>query len=275
ASGGRGLVSFRYDWTDIREHVRVSAGGAPGGGGGGGGGGAGTIFMSPDGDQALALVGSDAWVVTVPIVGGTTPTVTVGVNPNFPARKLDEIGAQFPHWDWTGAKVHYSIGNAHVVYELERARAFDDSVRQANRARGSDSTGGGRAGGGRGGRGGANAPQFKPREFRVIVNAQRDIPKSNTVLRGARVITMKGNEVIENADVVIKDNRIVGVGKRGSVTIPAGAHVVDVAGKTIIPGFVDTHAHLRVPQQIHRGEVWSYASNLAYGVTTARDPQTG
>lgn len=274
ASGARGLVSFRWDGTDIREHVRVSQGGAQGGGGGGGG--AGTIFMSPDGDQALALVGADAWVVTVPVVGGTTPTVTVGDSPNFPARKLDEIGAQFPYWDWTGNKVHYSIGNAHVVYDLERARVFDDSVRQANRARGTDSAS---AGGGRGGRGGgrgaANAAQFKPREFRVLVSMQRDIPQSNVVLRGARVITMKGNEVIENADVVIKNNRIVGVGKRGSVAVPNDAHVVDVAGKTIIPGFVDTHAHLRVPQQIHRGEVWSYAANLAYGVTTARDPQTG
>jgi Tol biopolymer transport system component len=274
ASGGRGLVSFRFDGTDIREHVRVSAGAAPGGGGGGGGGGASMIFMSPEGDQALALVGSDAWVVTVPMVGGTTPTVTVGDNPNFPARKLDEIGAQFPHWDWNGAKVHYSIGNAHVIYDLEKARVFDDSVRQANRARGSDST----AGGGRGGRGGGRGntvAQFKPREFRVLVQAQRDIPQSNVVLRGARVITMKGTEVIENADVVIKNNRIAGVGKRGSVQVPSGAHIIDVAGKTIMPGFVDTHAHLRVPQQIHRGEVWSYAANLAYGVTTARDPQTG
>src|SRR6185369_12354011 len=126
---------------------------APGGGGGGGGGGASTIFMSPDGDQALALVGSDAWVVTVPLVGGTTPTVTVGDNPNFPARKLDEIGAQFPHWDWTGAKVHYSIGNAHVIYDLAAARTFDDSIRQANRSRtgapGADTAAAG--GGGRGG----------------------------------------------------------------------------------------------------------------------------
>jgi Tol biopolymer transport system component len=274
ASGGRGLVSFRWDGTDIKEHVRVSGAAPAGGGGGGGGANASTIFMAPDGDQALALVGQDAWVVTVPLVGGATPTVTVGENPNFPARKLDEIGAQFPHWDWTGDKVHYSIGNAHVVYELAKARAFDDSVRAARRARG-DSAGGQGAGGRGGGRGNANAPQFKPREFRVIVNAQRDIPKSNTVLRGARVVTMKANEVIENADVVIKDNRIVAVGRRGSVQIPSGAHVVDVAGKTIIPGFVDTHAHLRVPQSIHRGEVWAYAANLAYGVTTARDPQTG
>lgn len=285
ASGGRGLVSFRWDGTDIREHVRVAAAPAGGGGGGGGGGSASMIFMAPEGDQALALVGSSAWVVTVPVVGGTTPTVTVGDNPNFPARKLDEIGAQFPHWDWSGQKVHYSLGNAHVVYELARARQFDDSVRAAARARGQalpgDSApaggrGGAGAGGGRGGgRGNANLPQFKPREFRVIVRASRDIPKSNTVLRGARVITMKANEVIENADVVIKDNRIVAVGRRGSVQIPSGAHIVDVAGKTIVPGFVDTHAHLRVPQAIHRGEVWAYAANLAYGVTTTRDPQTG
>src|SRR6185436_15764196 len=152
ASGGRGLVSFRWDGTDIKEHVRVSAGAAPGGGGGGGGG-ASTIFMSPDGDQALALVGSDAWVVTVPLVGGTTPTVTIGDNPNFPARKLDEIGAQFPHWDWTGAKVHYSIGNAHVVYDLAAARTFDDSVRQANRARGVAAPGADTAAAGAGGGG--------------------------------------------------------------------------------------------------------------------------
>src|SRR6185369_10895888 len=139
-----------------------------------------TIFMSPDGEQALALVGADAWVVTVPMVGGATPNVTVGDSPNFPSRKLDEIGAQFPHWDWTGHKVHYSIGNAHVVYDLDRAKAFDDSVRQANRARGDSTAAAGAAGGGRGGRGGgrggAAGPQFKPREFRVLVSAQRDVP---------------------------------------------------------------------------------------------------
>src|ERR1051325_4888242 len=233
ASGGRGLVSFRWDGTDIKEHVRVSGPAQPGGGGGGGGGGASVIFMAPEGDQAVALVNNDAYVVTVPVVGGATPTVTVGDNGNFPSRKLDEIGAQFPHWDWAGKKIHYSIGNAHIVYDLDQAHAFDDSVRAAQRARG-DSAGGGRGGRG-GGRGAANQPQFKPHEFRVIVNAARDIPKSNTVLRGGRVITMKGNEVIENADIVIKDNRIVGVGKRGAIAIPQGAHIVNVAGKTIMP----------------------------------------
>ncbi|MDH5590966.1 MAG: amidohydrolase family protein, partial [Gemmatimonadota bacterium] len=74
--------------------------------------------------------------------------------------------------------------------------------------------------------------------------------------------------------VVIRNNRIEAVGAAGSVAIPAGADVVDVSGKTIIPGFVDTHAHLRAAYEFHRAQPWSYAANLAFGVTTTRDPQT-
>ena len=77
------------------------------------------------------------------------------------------------------------------------------------------------------------------------------------MLRGARVITMKGQEVIENADVVVTDNRIVGVGARGSMPVPGGARIIDVSGKTIIPGLVDTHGHLRLAAGIHRDPVWS------------------
>ena len=169
-----------------------------------------------------------------------------------------------------GKSVHWSIGNAHVVYDIDRARAFDDSVRRARGAAG-DSAGGG----GRGGRGGGAAPMFQPAETRIRVTAARDIPSGAVVLRGARIVTMKGKEVIEGGDVVIRNNRIVGVGKRGSVNVPAGAKVIDVSGKTIIPGFVDTHSHFRAAGGIHRDPVWSYVANLAYGVTTGRDPQTG
>jgi len=38
---------------------------------------------------------------------------------------------------------------------------------------------------------------------------------------------------------------------------------------------VDTHGHLRLSNNVHREPVWSYVANLAYGVTTSRDPQTG
>lgn len=279
--GGRGLVSMRWDGTDVRSHLRVNAGGAAGGGGGGGAT-ASLVLASPDGAQALAQVGADLYVVTIPWVGGAEPTVSVGnpENATFPVRKLTDIGGQFPTWGSDGRTVRWSIGNAHVVYDLERARAFDDSVRRATGGRG------GRAGGApadstapgdsASGRGRAPRPQFQPTETRIRVVAERDIPKGSAVLRGARVITMKGKEVIENADIVITNNRIGAVGRRGSVAIPPGARVIDVSGKTVVPGFVDTHAHFfGTASGIHRTPVWSYVANLAYGVTTARDPQTG
>ncbi len=50
--------------------------------------------------------------------------------------------------------------------------------------------------------------------------------------------------------------------------------MIDVAGRTIIPGFVDAHAHMWPPRNVHQSQVWQYLANLAYGVTTTRDPQS-
>jgi imidazolonepropionase-like amidohydrolase/Tol biopolymer transport system component len=265
-SGGRGLVSMRWDGSDERAHVRVT--------------GANWIRVSPtDKDQALAYAGMDLYLVTVPTLGGTEPTIAIA-NPEqatFPVKKLTDIGGQFPTWRADGRSVHWSIGNAHVVYDIAQARVFDDSVRKARAA---TAPAAGDSAAGAGGRGGAApartpAPQFQPLEVRVLVNAQRDMPTGTAVLRGGRAITMRGTEVIENADIVVTNGRIVAVGALGTVTVPAGARVIEVTGKTIMPGFVDTHAHLRVSAGIHREPVWSYIANLAYGVTTVRDPQTG
>ncbi|UCD23644.1 MAG: PD40 domain-containing protein [Gemmatimonadota bacterium] len=117
---------------------------------------------------------------------------------------------------------------------------------------------------------------YKPDEIRVEVTARRDMPQGTVVLRGGRVLTMKEHEIIENADIVVTNNRIVAVGARDSVEVPEGAEIVDVSGKTLIPGLVDTHYHAQwlVPE-IHPEQTWQYLANLAYGVTTTRDPQTG
>ena len=139
-----------------------------------------------------------------------------------------------------------------------RARALADSVRA-----GQDSVR-------------ADTILYRPAETRVTVRLPRDAPRGSVVLRGGRVVTMKGDEVIDSADVVVTDNRIVAVGKTGAVTVPDGARVIDVSGKTLLPGFVDTHYHAQwlVPE-IHTEQAWQYLTNLAYGVTTTRDPQSG
>jgi hypothetical protein len=84
---------------------------------------------------------------------------------------------------------------------------------------------------------------------------------------------MKGGEVIEKGDILIENNRIKAVGSGGSLDA-ANAQVLDVTGKTIVPGFIDTHAHMWPVWGLHKNTVWMYAANLAYGVTTTRDPQT-
>ena len=114
----------------------------------------------------------------------------------------------------------------------------------------------------------------EPQKTDIVVEAPRSRPKGSVLLTGARIITMKGTEVIASGDVLVTDNRIAAVGKRGSLTAPAGTRTINVSGKTIMPGLVDAHSHMWAPRGLHQTEVWQYLANLAYGVTTTRDPQT-
>lgn len=272
-SGARGLVSVRWDGTDEKAHVKVVGNTRPGLTVPNN---ASIILMAPQGDQAIARVNSDLYAVTVPFVGGETQTVNVS-NPEtatFPTRQLTIVGGEFPTWARDGRKVHWSIGNAHFVYDLDRAKAFSDSVAAVEKAKAAAGGAGAGADTTKKVTADTTRKKYEPVEHRIVIKAPRDLPQGVAVLRGARVVTMKGNEVIEDADVVIRNHRIEAVGARGQVTVPSGARVIDVAGKTIVPGFVDTHSHMWPSWGLHKTQVWMYMANLAYGVTTTRDPQT-
>jgi hypothetical protein len=106
------------------------------------------------------------------------------------------------------------------------------------------------------------------------VSLPRAMAAGAVVLRGATAITMRGDEVVRNADVVVTDGRIVGVGRRGAVPVPRAARVVNVAGKFIVPGFIDLHAHWGASGEMAQPESTNGFANLAFGITTIRDPQT-
>ncbi len=65
-----------------------------------------------------------------------------------------------------------------------------------------------------------------------------------TVFEGARLITGDGSAPIENAAFVVEGSRFTQVGRAGQIKAPAGAALVNLAGKTVIPGLIDTHTHM-------------------------------
>src|SRR4029078_11307690 len=99
----------------------------------------------------------------------------------------------------------------------------------------------------------------------IALSAPRAKPTGTVAYTGARIVTMKGDEVIPDGTIVVEGDRIVAVGPRSSTKAPAGAQVGDGCGKTIIPGLFDEHAHLHYSTlDIFPQKPWKYAANLAY-----------
>jgi imidazolonepropionase-like amidohydrolase len=109
------------------------------------------------------------------------------------------------------------------------------------------------------------------------------VPDGAVAFVGARIITMAGPApmgrpdtsagVIENGTLVVEGNRITAIGRSGAVTIPAGTKRIDAAGKTIMPGMIDVHAHVGGEGDgILAQSSWPFMANLAFGVTTSHDP---
>ena len=234
-----------------------------------------TILRAPKGDYALAQINNDIYIVTIPYVGadGVKINVKDASKASFPARKLTKYGGQFPSWGSNGKVVYWSLGNTLFRYDIAQAEARDEEQKQAKEEKekeentavalsntDSDTTEE------------DEIEDYQAVELDVIVKAKRAIAQGTLVLKNANIISMNGDEIIENGMVVVKNNRIQSVGK--SIDIPTGTKVMDLEGKYLVPGFVDTHAHMWPSWGLHKRHVWVYAANLAYGVTTTRDPQT-
>jgi hypothetical protein len=252
--------------------------------------------MAPSGNKALVKVTNNIYVITIPPQTGKVPAISVAdpASSSFPSRQLTEIGGEFPAWELNSNKVHWSLGNGHWTYDVDAAEAFEDSLQTAKKATelrkadslrtldamdkaaraAVDSIAKVKAKSDTTAKTTPKEPKYEAKEIQVKVFFPKDKPNGVVLLKNGRVITMKGNEVIERGDVLIVNNRIVAVGKRGSLKVPAGAKEIDCSGKTLVPGFVDTHAHMWPFWGLHKNQVWIYAANLAYGVTTTRDPQT-
>jgi imidazolonepropionase-like amidohydrolase len=76
------------------------------------------------------------------------------------------------------------------------------------------------------------------------VNATTQVRCQTAVFEGALLITGDGGAPIEDSAFIVEGNRLIAVGRRAAVTVPAGATHVDLTGKTVIPGLIDAHVHM-------------------------------
>jgi len=240
-----GVQSVALDGSNEKTHLKVLGkglvGGAPRGP-------VENMRLSPDGRYALALANQQLYLVPMPAAQPKGEAGSAAVEPDGPTldvaepstgiRRLSHFGADDFAWGAGGKSIIWSLG----------ATLFRQSLATLDQP---------------------------PQSYDVVLEAPRDQPRGVLVLRGAKVVTMRGQEIIEDGDIVIGDNRIVGVGARGKVPIPPRAKVYELAGKTIVPGFIDVHAHWH---ELMTGPVdrqtWPLWISLAYGVTASRDPQS-
>jgi len=85
-------------------------------------------------------------------------------------------------------------------------------------------------------------------------------------LEGATLIDGAGGEPKRDALIIIRNGHIEAIARVNQIPIPRGAERVNLAGKTVIPGLIDAHAHV---------ERWAAGRYVAWGVTTVRDLHGG
>jgi len=263
-----GLISLRLDGTERHTRVRVTGPGlyfaeqpVP----------ANDMRISPDGNWLLTHVRNQLYVLALPPTDESDPPTINIQGPSVPAKKLSDIGADYFEWADDGKTITWAVGSTFYRQSLASVDFEPPKKPEDDKAAGKDGEK----------KDAAKADEKKEEkkklyeEYEIVMERPFAKPQGSIVLRGANVITMKGDEVMKDADVVVTDNRIVAVGARGKVSVPAGAKIMDVKGKTIIPGMIDTHAHwFEIRRGILDPQNWSFLANLAYGVTAGIDVQT-
>ena len=184
-----------------------------------------------------------------------TPFVATGkeieIGPDakaLPLRRVTRDAGEYIHWSGDSRRVHWSLGPELFTRDLKEAFTFMPGAPE-------------------------KLPEAPEKGVNISFDRPYDVPSGSVAFTNARLITMRGDEVIENGSMVVTGNRITAVGTASAVAIPSGAKVIDARGKTILPGLIDVHWHgSMASDEITPEQNWTNFSSLAFGVTTIHDP---
>jgi imidazolonepropionase-like amidohydrolase/Tol biopolymer transport system component len=165
---------------------------------------------------------------------------------SVPVATVSRDTGEYLHWSGDSKRVYWALGPELFSRDLKDAFAFLDGAPE-------------------------KLPSVPEKGLNIGFTRPYDVPSGKVAFTNARIVTMRGNEVIERGTIVVDGNKIVAIG--AEVSVPANAKTIDASGKTIMPGIVDVHWHgsmgsdQRIPQQS-----WINYAALALGVTTIHDP---
>ncbi|MBK9742307.1 MAG: PD40 domain-containing protein [Saprospiraceae bacterium] len=152
------------------------------------------------------------------------------------------------HWSADSQKLHWTLGNEYFTESLNRRFLFLEGALDS-------------------------IPPIDTLGTKISLTIKTDKPKGKIAFKNANIITMENDKVIKNGIVLVEENIIKYVGPASGIKLDKSTKIIDVNGKTIMPGLIDVHAHLGAFRDgISPQKHWEYFANLAYGVTTTHDP---
>jgi imidazolonepropionase-like amidohydrolase/Tol biopolymer transport system component len=178
---------------------------------------------------------------------------------NLPVKQLSMRAGEGISWNGKSDELHWSLGAN--LYQAPVIGAFDIVAKvedkKTEKSKNTDT----------------KVDKTKPKVTNLSYKKKADKPSGIVAFVGGTVVTMEGEQVIENGIVIVEGNTIKAVGTKEQVNVPSGAKVIDVAGKTIMPGLIDAHAHgPQASSEIIPQQNWKNYAGLALGVTTIHDP---
>ncbi|MGD2132351.1 MAG: amidohydrolase, partial [Maricaulaceae bacterium] len=221
--------------------------------------------VSPAGDHVAFAQNYEAYVM--PLTAGPQE-ISAGRNASaLPVTEASGDGAEYFHWSHGGDQLNWSLGP--TLFSAQLAEMIPDAPPVPSEDEDGDAED----------EDDGYEPPTEGLDLSMTVDA--DVRRGVLALVGARVVTMADDDaqndggVIEDATILIEDNRIAAIGPSAEVEVPAGAETLDLAGRTIIPGLIDAHAHGPYGvDEIIPEQNWSTVAHLALGVTTIHDPSS-
>ncbi|NNE58871.1 MAG: amidohydrolase family protein [Hellea sp.] len=199
------------------------------------------FYISPN-DEMIAFR-ENYNLYAMPVLAGPQNVSASRSGNALPVTKLSTNGSTYPSWSGDSDTVYWTLGPD--LYEASISEAVE------------------------------NEDYEQEQIANLSWQHNADKPEGSILLANARIITMSDEDggVIENGSILIEGDRIVAIGE----DIPQGddIEVVDLKGKTIIPGLIDAHAH--GPQGVSDmtpEQNWKAVAHLALGVTTIFDPSS-